>query len=421
MNGPGNSRHFLLVGNGPYVNRGCEAIVRGTVEILRREFGADTRFTVGSFGHRRLVLEQAAAETDPGIAHVALEWSIDRWSAGWWRYQALKLRHPLSHVRFRMLDPFMETAVAALEIGGDNYTLDYGLPESRPALDRHIQRSRLPVVLWGASVGPFDAAPPDFQKGLFEHLASLRAIYVREPISLAYLRARGLANVFPTCDPAFAMTERKPAGSRIGAPLPADAIGLNFSPLMARYVTGGDRDRWIALCADIVRSIAASTTQPLLLIPHVTSDTPAADDFVLLETVAQRLGELRGRVRCLPGTLSAAELKWVIARCSVFAGARTHATIAALSSGVPTLSFAYSPKAFGINQDLFGSTAYCLAPGELTSFGRVAQRLTALLAEAPRIRNHLTAKMPEILNRAFAAGPLLRERLGLHDVKRVEP
>ena len=29
---------FILAGNGPYENRGCEAIVRGTVKILRNYF-----------------------------------------------------------------------------------------------------------------------------------------------------------------------------------------------------------------------------------------------------------------------------------------------------------------------------------------------------------------------------------------------
>ena len=34
---------FILAGNGPYTNRGCEAIVRGTVKILR-EYFSDPRF-----------------------------------------------------------------------------------------------------------------------------------------------------------------------------------------------------------------------------------------------------------------------------------------------------------------------------------------------------------------------------------------
>jgi hypothetical protein len=41
---------FLLAGNGPYVNRGCEAIVRGTTKILREVY-KDPKFVCLSFFH----------------------------------------------------------------------------------------------------------------------------------------------------------------------------------------------------------------------------------------------------------------------------------------------------------------------------------------------------------------------------------
>lgn len=49
------------------------------------------------------------------------------------------------------------------------------------------------------------------------------------------------------------------------------------------------------------------------------------------------------------------ELKGIISQCSFFVGARTHATIAAYSTGVPTLVVGYSVKARGIARDLFGT------------------------------------------------------------------
>ena len=49
------------------------------------------------------------------------------------------------------------------------------------------------------------------------------------------------------------------------------------------------------------------------------------------------------------------ELKGFIARCRFFVGARTHATIAAYSSCIPTFSVGYSIKAKGIAQDIFGT------------------------------------------------------------------
>ena len=48
------------------------------------------------------------------------------------------------------------------------------------------------------------------------------------------------------------------------------------------------------------------------------------------------------------------EMKGFIARCRFFVGARTHATIAAYSSCVPTLVVGYSVKAGGLQRDLLG-------------------------------------------------------------------
>lgn len=407
------ANHFLLVGNGAFANRGCEAIVRGTMAILRREFGPDARGVAASFASREAIRRQAEAESDPDLTHLALPRAGARGSADWWRWQMRKLVRPVVETRYRRLGPFLAGAHLALEIGGDNYSLDYGWPEPFLALDRYLARRGVPVVLWGASVGPFDAAPPRARGTMFRHLAGLRAIFLRESASLDYLRGQGLTNVFAMADPAFAMPAREPARERLGFALPPEPIGLNLSPLLARFAAGGDRERWLGLCAALAaRLLAKSGGRSLLLVPHVTGAGDAGDDFRLLQDLAARLPACRDRIRCLPPTLSAAETKGVIARCAVFAGARTHATIAALSSGVPTLSFAYSVKAYGLNQDVYGSRDYCVAPEAWRAPESIAARLLALLEDAGSVRRRLRQVVPELQARAYAAGPLLRRLLG---------
>ena len=421
----GAAPRFLLIGNGPYANRGCEAIVRGTMEILRREFGPGTRATVATFAAGDVVARQTAAEIDPGLSHVAMDPGGGRWSRDWLHLQALKLVRPRSAAYYlprdlpfglcdwpyRKLRAVVERSLAVLEIGGDNYSMDYGWPERFLAIDRYVRRRHRPLVLWGASVGPFDSAPPQAQEAMFRHLARMQAVFVRESISRDYLIRQTVPNVQSMCDPAFAMPSRSPAAGTFGEPLPEDSIGMNFSGLLARSVTGGDLERWTDLCADIVERTVVVTRRPVLLIPHVTSDLPAGDDFVLLQKVLGRLGRARDHVRGVPGNLSAAEIKWVISRCAAFMGARTHATIAALSSGVPTLSLAYSRKAYGINQDLFGSQEFCMDGADLSVPGKVAARLSAVLGAADSIRQRLREKLPEVVRRAYAAGPRLRHVL----------
>lgn len=58
--------------------------------------------------------------------------------------------------------PVLKDVELALAIGGDNYTLDYGLESLglHVGLNHWLIQQACPVILWGASVGPFDRATP---------------------------------------------------------------------------------------------------------------------------------------------------------------------------------------------------------------------------------------------------------------------
>lgn len=299
-------------------------------------------------------------------------------------------------------------AVAALEIGGDNYTLDYGLPTKFLALDRYLQECELPVALWGASIGPFDDNA-EFADRMFSHLRSLDALYVRESTTVEYLRRHGVCdNVREVADPAFALEATAPPAEVVADLQPDGAIGFNVSPLLARFATAGEVSRWRALCSRALESLCRETDREIVLIPHVTSPLPASDDHCLLASLLESLDRrLSGRVRCAPPTLSAAETKWLIARCAVFVGARTHATIAALSSQVPTVSLIYSNKGRGLNDDLLGTRDYCVEPGTITPEQIVSATCRAL-RNAATLRQRLAERVPLMRRCAFAAGELLK-------------
>jgi polysaccharide pyruvyl transferase WcaK-like protein len=358
---------------------------------------------LATFESPQIVSNQAALEIDPLITHVSLQ--VDRWSRPWWKRQIKRsfLQRPHDYA---MLDSVCADATCALQIGGDNYTLDYGPPRKFMRLDEYLCKRGVPIMLWGASVGPFEATPA-FALEMFAHLRTLRAILVRESDSHEYLKQRGVeTNLHRMSDPAFVMEPVEPRAEKLGCPLPSGAIGLNLSPMMAKYVTNGDMDAWVKLSTDIVQSIIRTAQREVLLIPHVTWER--TDDYEFLCKVANAcLKNSTARVLCLGDKLSAAETKWVISRCAVFAGARTHSTIAAISSSVPTLSLAYSRKARGLNQDIFGSQEFCLQPREITPM-TIAQHIVNLLARSDAIVKHLAALMPGIRERALHSGAILR-------------
>jgi colanic acid/amylovoran biosynthesis protein len=125
------------------------------------------------------------------------------------------------------------------------------------------------------------------------------------------------------------------------------------------------------------------------------------------------LADLGDAVRCAPSGLNAPQTKQLIAGCRYFIGARTHATIAAMSSGVPTLSIAYSVKARGINLDLFGHERYVLDTRQLDANG-LAAGLALLRDEEPAIRALYAERLPAWRVRAEAGvealAALLHER-----------
>ena len=100
----------------------------------------------------------------------------------------------------------------------------------------------------------------------------------------------------------------------------------------------------------------------------------------------------------------------MISKCAVFAGARTHATIAGFSTHVPTLSFGYSVKAKGINQDIYGHTNLCLDVKDL-GVAQIVERVRLLLEAEGDLRVQLARKMPEVKEAALSSGRILKELL----------
>jgi polysaccharide pyruvyl transferase WcaK-like protein len=405
---------FILAGNGPYENRGCEAIVRGTTKILR-EYFRDPRFVcLSHFSSEEQYKKQRLQETDDAIVHLASYllnkktvisnfWRPDIWSAVYKHF--FKEDAFYTQVYKNML-PHLDDTSAVLSVGGDNYSLDYVVPTLFTALDDLVLRHRRPIVLWGSSVGPFNAMP-DYERFMSGHLQKITGIFARESATVEYLESIGVtSNVYPVADPAFLMDAMQPE-EKIS--FEEGAIGLNFSPLMAKFVTSGNLERWTKIAAMIIAEVRKRTERKIYLIPHVTN--VSSNDHTFMQSVLSLMSEDSENVTLVPPSYNAAETKWIISRMTLFAGARTHSTIAALSSGVPTLSFGYSIKAQGINRDIFGHTDYCLAPTDLDA-KVVSYRILSMLDDTTAIRRDLTKRIPDVQKAALYAGTVLKQLIG---------
>ncbi|MFU2191305.1 polysaccharide pyruvyl transferase family protein [Methanobacterium sp. MZD130B] len=404
-----------MAGNGPYENKGCEAIVKGTVKIVR-EYFKDPKFVcISHFQSNQQYIEQVKQETDNRITHLeSSRLNRNKLIQNFWKPNVLlDLFHYLAKSdnfyqrSYREMLPYLDEAVAVLSLGGDNYSLDYGLPHLFTALDELVIEQKKPIILWGASVGPFDKIP-DYEIYMKKHLQHVTGIFARESATVDYLYDIGVrSNVYPVSDPAFFLDPIKPEFVDFELPnKKEEAIGINLSPLMAHYINKGDIERWKHLSASIIKNVLQQSELPIFLIPHVMVE--GSNDYIFLKNVLKWIEpKYKKNITLIPPLYNAEELKWIISKMTLFAGSRTHSTIASISSGVPTLSFAYSIKAKGINQDMFREQAFLIEPNSLTP-NHVSESIQNMLTIKDEIKSNLVKNISSAKNKALKAGEYLK-------------
>ena len=402
-----NKVKILFVGNGPNSNRGCEAIVRGTTTILKDTFGSISCTNIYNAAPNEKQIE--INEQDIQIAQFPLDLThknlLER------ILKALLIRKaPTLWTKFYLNSfiPHIKSSDIVLSIGGDNYSLDYGIPRFFVLLGKLIKAHNKPFIIFGASVGPFDNAG-SYRETILEHLRNeVDLILAREEESVNYLRSNQIQNVKRMADPAFLMQPAKPKNLSIPRDKLHEAIGLNMSPLILKRHPSARQNpaEWVK---ELALKLKREMQRPIILIYHVTSSH--TNDLKLLSEAYELIpANERKDIFLVDNGLNAPELKWIISQLFCLIGARTHATIAALSSEVPTISLAYSIKAYGINIDLFGHTDY-VVDGTACDPSDILNTVHRVEENKKVIRATLQSKMEQTRQLAYSAGQYLKNLL----------
>lgn len=408
---------IYFTGQNNFGNRGCEALVRSSVASLRAQI-PDAHFLVPSLDPQRDAAQwaDAAAQGIEFVPSPALPSSFKWRGRLCRRLPWLKAFAWPSLAGRPDLEPYLQRADVVVSIGGDNISLDYGLESLFMFVgvaERALALGKR-VALWGASVGPF-SSDARVERQLGAHLRRLDMVSIRESHSLAYLKSIGVeANVVAVADSAFAL-ERIPVDVTPFWPTQGaeGVLGLNVSPLIEKTFARSGRPGSVAQeTVAFIEWVLANTGLSVLLVPHVVplDGASANNDEIYLDAIRQRVLNGADRVQIAPSGLNACELKDIIARCTLFIGARTHATIAALSTGVPTVSIAYSVKARGLNRDLFGHERYVLSTHDVSA-QTLQSHLSMLQSEQNAIRAVLSERLPEWKSKAKLSAQVLAKTL----------
>lgn len=169
-----------------------------------------------------------------------------------------------------------------------------------------------------------------------------------------------------------------------------NTIGINLSPLIIEHEK--EKGCVLANYENLMEYIIKETDCQIALIPHVVWESN--DDRKPLRQLYEKYKET-GRVVLVEDHNCMAQ-KYIISKCRMFVGARTHATIAAYSTCVPTLVVGYSVKARGIARDLFGTEEKYVIPAQsLSNTGQLQEAFRWIRMHEQDIRSQLMQRQAE--------------------------
>ncbi len=354
---------YMHAGSG---NHGCEAIADSTIKLiqrLRQEQGCDTSnipapviISNDAAEDRRYILGDLEKQ---GLCILIDERHIDRdffshvIYYGWRKLTGDKQ----SFMRYRFRDAYNRYTQEckkynltsgdkplAISIGGDNYCYPEMVSDLILAHDYFINKG-FETILWGCSVEPDSLKSPE----LLRDLMNFDKIYARESITHDALLNAGISadKLVLRKDPAFELETAK--APDLEGFIPGKMVGINLSPMVLDRAS--DPEVVKESYRSFIRYILDNTDNNIAFVPHVIWNNN--DDR---KPLTQFYEEFKDTKRVIFIEDAPAEvLKGYISQCSFFVGARTHSTIAAYSSGVPTLVIGYSVKSRGIATDLFGT------------------------------------------------------------------
>lgn len=377
---------YMHTGSG---NHGCEALVRTTAKLSKDYMNSDVVLWTHTME------EELKYGTDKAVDKVISTDELNRKSFdflySYFKFRFLKDKDAMHNQFIKVL--FKDSV--AMSIGGDNYCYPWSAKQG-VELDKEIRKYCRKNVFWGCSVEEEFMSPE-----VVEDLKGFDLITVRESLSYEVLKRHGI-NAVLVADPAFLLDKKE-------LPLPEgfiknNTVGINISPLINDYESGESiaYKNYINLIEYIIRN----TDMNVCLIPHVVWEYN--NDFIPINSLYSKF-KATGRVIKLEDH-NCEELKGYISRCRFFIGARTHATIAAYSTCVPTLVVGYSIKSRGIAKDLFGTEDnYVVSVQHMKSEDELTKAFEYLLKNETNIKEKLIEIMPGYKKKAELAGKALSD------------
>ncbi len=378
-----NQKRTIMYAHGSAYNHGCEAIVRSTVDLLSLEKGKTLLFSNNIQGDLDYKL------SDIVTIEPINETPVEHNSSLGIIYRAcshLYSDHEKMYYRFfgkKRFEYMYNKGEVALSIGGDNYCYPDQI-EILGTRNYWLNKKGTKTILWGATLSERFMTPD-----VIEDLNRYSLICVRESDSLELLKKYSVkTKIIFSPDPAFALKPEETEWENRNK----DIIGINISPFVFNC---SENDIGLKNYITLINWILAETDFDIALIPHVVYPNTDNNDVLLANKLKESFID-NSRVFVVGDGYSCCQLKSLISKCKIFVGARTHATIAAYSTCVPTLVVGYSEKSIGIAKDLFGTAeGYVCSVQNMEKETQLLNDFNKLLNNEQNMRDFLKDRIPE--------------------------
>lgn len=270
-------------------NYGCEAIVRGTYELIKQAWPDSevilyTRFPKND---EQIIRDlDVIVKQSPEKKHPILRRILNR-----------ILRYINTERKLLIWDAetVAEECDMVFSVGGDIYTIPKYILENKKET-RHsgivefgetILKYK-PYVIWGASIGPF-GDKREVKDYYFNHLRQVNQIFCREEKSFNYLKNNNVDSNIQLCsDPAFYIKDTK--NRKEYSKSDKIRIALNLSQLSIIEQVGEDNNSFKDQIINTIKGLLMIPNTEIVLVPHVISPLSKKDnDLIFLKDIYNSL------------------------------------------------------------------------------------------------------------------------------------
>ena len=378
-------------------NRGSEALCRGLIKIIK-SMDEKTYIIVNS-AEKTFPDDLNLPDVDEYVKRLSFKskWSVKSIFAAFIE-KIFKNKKIAYAIRYKPLLKAAKKADEIIIIAADNFDVSPKFDFSGNSFFYSLlkEQNNARIIMYDCSI-----SKQNVTKSIVDGFNKCDATTSRDRISVNNLKNSGVNNIHYYPDPAFAMEKEE-------CPLPDGWVkgkmaGVNLSNLAMRSKYGGNKELILQTYYNMIDTILDNGFN-VVLIPHVMNNA----DLSVLKIIKDKYFSNERVILVDNEKLSAPELKYIISNCEIYVGARTHSTIAAYSSCVPTLVVGYSVKSRGIARDLFGTEEHFVVNvSEIDDVNILASEVMKLIESADEIRERLKRIMPEYIKKAYEIKKLM--------------